>query len=290
MENAGKRIIFLDVDGTLTEPGSNIPPISAQKAIQTARERGHYVFLCTGRNYEMLKPLLLYGFDGMIASAGGYVECRGELIYDCPMTEKQKRTALEVLKRNGVFYTVECKDGSYVDEGFKLFLRENIENGRNRELLAWREQVERSLNILPMSQYNGQPVYKIVTMSAAQSQLEEPVRVLEGDFALCIQNRNQYGFINAEFVNRSFDKGRAVKRVCAYLGIPVEKSIAIGDSMNDREMLLAAGRGICMANGSEEIKKLADEVCPSVTEDGIWHAFQKHHLVSEGSCTPSEKL
>lgn len=274
-----KQIIFLDIDGTLTEAGSNVPPESALRAIHKAQKKGHFVFLCTGRNYEMLRPLLTYGFDGVIASAGGYVQCKGELIYDCPMTEQQKNTALEVLERNGIFRTVECIDGSYTDESFKLFLRKNIEKGRNRELLAWREQVEKSLNILPMSQYRGQPVYKIVTMSADESRLEEPVRVLGQEFELCIQNRNQYGFINAEFVNRRFDKGRAVKRVCTQLGIPVENSIAIGDSMNDKEMLVTAGTSICMANGSEEIKKLADEVCPSVREDGIWHAFQKHHLL-----------
>ena len=32
------------------------------------------VFLCTGRNLRMTKPLLAYGFDGFVCSAGGYVE------------------------------------------------------------------------------------------------------------------------------------------------------------------------------------------------------------------------
>lgn len=62
-----KRIIFLDIDGTLTVAGSNVPPKSALQAIQAAQDKGHQVFLCTGRNYDMLKPLLAYGFDGMAA-------------------------------------------------------------------------------------------------------------------------------------------------------------------------------------------------------------------------------
>ena len=40
-----RKIIFLDIDGTLTVPGSNEPPASALKAIRAAQENGHKVFL-----------------------------------------------------------------------------------------------------------------------------------------------------------------------------------------------------------------------------------------------------
>ncbi len=274
-----RKIIFLDIDGTLTEPGSNEPPDSAVKAVRKAREGGHYVFLCTGRNYDMLMPLLKYGFDGVVASSGGYIRCGEEVIYDCPMTEVQKQRAMAVLEKNGVYRTLECLDGSYTDEGFKDFLRNHGGNG-NSELLRWREQIEKSLNIRPMSEYKGKPVYKIVVMSRSEEQLEEPERVLADDFFFCIQEKNRQGFLNGEVVNREFDKGKGVRRVCAHLGIPVEDSIAVGDSMNDREMLEAAGLGICMENGSRDLKELADEICPSVKEDGIWKAFSAHRLIS----------
>ena len=94
-----KKIIFLDIDGTLTEPGSNVPPESAMKAVRGAQEKGHYVFLCTGRNYDMLSPLLPLGFDGMVASCGGYVRFKDQVIYDCPMTEEQKERAMTVYRR-----------------------------------------------------------------------------------------------------------------------------------------------------------------------------------------------
>ena len=275
-----RRIIFLDIDGTLTEPGSNEPPESAVRAIRQARNAGHYVFLCTGRNYGMLSPLLRYGFDGIAASSGGYIECHGKVIYDCPMTEQQKRSAMEILKEHGVFRTVECREGSYTDEGFKVFLKDHADEGSNSELLRWREQIEKSLNILPMEAYQGQPVYKIVVMSPSEEQLEEPKKLLAADFSFCIQEENQGGFINGELVNKKFDKGKAVQMVCDYLGIPVCDSIAVGDSMNDREMLAAAGLGICMENGSEGLKKLADDICPPVQKGGIREAFRKHHLIA----------
>lgn len=274
-----RKVIFLDIDGTLTEPGKNEPPKSALEAIRRARERGHYVFLCTGRNYDMLLPLLKYEFDGIVASAGGYIECQKEVIYDCPMTEQQKELAMKVLKEHGIYRTVECMDGSYTDEGFKEFLRIHAGQGNNSEMLRWREQIEASLNILPMGEYKGQPVYKIVMISQSREQLAEPERLLSADFEFCIQDGSNNGFINGEIVNRKFHKGKAVERVCRYLHMPLQDSVAIGDSMNDKEMLKTAGWGICMANGSEGLKQLADEVCPSVWEDGIYKAFQKHHYI-----------
>ena len=82
-------------------------------------------------------------------------------------------------------------------------------------------------------------------------------------------------------MNRKFDKGRAVERVCEYLQISTRNTVAVGDSMNDKEMLEAAGLAICMENGSEALKELADDICPSVQEDGIREAFLKHHLIAK---------
>ncbi len=274
------KIIFLDIDGTLTLPGQNEPPKSAIRAIKKARERGHYVFLCTGRSYGMLLPLLKYDFDGIIASAGSYVEYQNEVLVNCPVTEEKKHLAMETLKENGIFRTVECMDGSYTDEEFKdFFLRAHSHEGNNSELLRWREQIEQSLNVFPMKEYKGQPVYKIIVVCSSQAQLKKPREVLEDDFVFSISGQDEYGFINGELINKRFHKGKALRLMCGHLGIPISESIAFGDSINDKEMLEIAGLSICMENGQEQVKKIADEVCPSVLEDGIWHAFFKHKLI-----------
>ncbi len=274
-----RKLIFLDIDGTLTEPGCNKPPESALRAVYMAQKKGHKVFLCTGRNYGMLSPLLKYGFDGFIGSSGGYIVCDGQVIYDCPMTEEQKQRAMEVLRENRVFRTVECRDGSYTDEGFKEFLRQNAGEGGNSELLRWREQIESSLHIRPMAEYQGQPVYKIVIMSQSREQLLEPEQALWEDFAFCIQDTDSFGIVNGEVVNRRFDKGKGVERVCRQLNAPLGSTIAFGDSMNDLEMMETAAFSVCMGNGSDHLKQVADDVCPAVGQDGIYQAFLKHHLI-----------
>ena len=273
-----RKLIFLDIDGTLTEPGSNVPPESAVRAVREAREKGHYVLLCTGRNYDMLSPLLAFGFDGVVASCGGYVRFRDQVIYDCPMTAEQRDRAMKVMEANGVFRTIECLDGSYTDEGLKEFLESHASEGANSEFLRWRRQVEEALNIRPMREYGGQPVYKMVLMADRRERLEEPERVMGQEFELCLQEPDQYGYVNGELVNRKFDKGKGIKRVCEYLGISLENTVGFGDSANDEAMLRTVGLSVCMANGSEEMKKLADDVCPPVAEDGLYQGFVKHGL------------
>lgn len=270
-----KKIIFLDIDGTLTVLGSNTPPESALRAIRSAREQGHLVFLCTGRNYDMLKPLLSYGFDGVVASAGGYIRCGEQVIYDCPMTQSQQQLVLSTLEENGIFRTVECLDGSFTDDGFKEFLKGHAGENGNSELLRWRKQVEEELNIRSMEEYAGQPVYKVVVMSPDLGRLKKAEKKLGQEFLFCIQDEEIHGIVNGELINRKFNKGKAVERVCEYLQIPVEGSIAFGDSMNDKEMMEMAGHSVCMENGSEILKKLADEICPRVEQDGLFQAFSR---------------
>ena len=93
------KLIFLDIDGTLVRAGENTPPDSALKAIRAAQAKGNKVFLCTGRNPDMLKPLLKFGFDGYVGAAGGYVVVDDEVIYDQPMTKEDTELALELLHK-----------------------------------------------------------------------------------------------------------------------------------------------------------------------------------------------
>lgn len=54
-----KKLIFLDIDGTLTTPGSNEPPESALEAIRAAQAQGHKVFLCSGMRASVSSGVLI---------------------------------------------------------------------------------------------------------------------------------------------------------------------------------------------------------------------------------------
>ena len=252
-----KKLIFLDIDGTLTVAGSNEPPASALIAIKKTQALGNMVFLCTGRNYAMLSPLLKFGFDGMVATAGGYLTVGDEVIYDKPMTPEQTKTALETLHAGGVFCTIEAKDATYGDEeDLGSFLSGQGEG--NSEIERWRKALSSSLNIRPMSEYDGRPVYKVVIMCLEDSQLDRARAALEDQFQFVIQEVSAHSCLNGELINRDFDKGRGILRICEKLGVPVEDTFGFGDSA---------------------LKKISDYVCPSVENDGLAEAFRHFGLV-----------
>lgn len=272
------KLLFLDIDGTLTEPGRNEPPESALDAIRKAQSNGHKVFLCTGRNLAMLKPLLRYGFDGYVASAGGYVCCGDKVIYDHPIEQNLFISAMKCFEKNHVFRTVECLDHTYGDNGLEDLLS-GADKFANSELLRFRRQLSESLDIRPMSEYDGSPAYKIVFMCTDKHQLEEPEKLLSPYFNFCVQSLEAQLCLNGEIIGKDFDKGFGIRKVCEFFGKTAESAIGFGDSMNDKEMFEAVGLSVCMENGHPEMKKLADIISPAVNDDGLYKTFVKLNLI-----------
>ena len=278
------KLIFLDIDGTLTIPGENTPPQSAVDAIAKARAKGNKVFLCTGRNPDMLKPLLRYQFDGFISCAGGYIavgEKYDDVIYNHPMTDEQRDIALKTLHDNGVFCTIEAEKGSWGDENLGEFLSGQSEG--NSEIERWRKALSSNLGIKPMSQYDGSPIYKVVIMCLKMEQLDEAKKALGDNFNFVMQEVKVGGSssscINGEIMDKAFNKGLGVKMIAEKFNTDLKDTIGFGDSMNDLEMIQTVGFSVCMANGSERLQKLSDMVCASVSEDGLAKAFADLQLI-----------
>ena len=272
-----RKLIFLDIDGTLTPAGSNTPPESAMRAVRKAQSLGHRVFLCTGRNPAMLAPVLALGFDGAVAGAGGYVFTNDEVLFDCPMKKEDFETGMRLLRENGVFRTIEAKDATWGDEDLGDFLAQAGDG--NSELVRWRKALAEQLNIRPMSEYDGSPIYKIVIMCKEMKQLEPAKEALGKDYNFVVQDLAARGCLNGELINRQFDKGRGVRIVAEHYGTDLADTIGFGDSMNDLEMIETVGYSVCMANGSPALQAKSDLVCPAVEEDGLAAAFEQLGLL-----------
>ncbi|MGX8706526.1 MAG: HAD family hydrolase [bacterium] len=272
-----RKLLFLDIDGTLTPAGTNIPPESAMKAIRAAQAAGHMVFLCTGRNPDMLAPVLKLGFDGAVACGGGRVFAGERVLYDCPMPDADRVTALKLLKDNGVFRTIEAVDATFGDEDLGDFLAQAGEG--NSELVRWRKALAEQLNIRPMGQYDDRPIYKVVFMCTQMSQLDDARAALSDRYNFVLQDVAAHNCLNGEIVNKAFDKGKGVRIVAETFGFDIADTIGFGDSMNDLEMIETVGTSVCMDNGSPTLKAISDIVCPAVENDGLAWAFEKLGLV-----------
>ena len=85
-----------------------------------------------------------------------------------------------------------------------------------------------------------------------------------------------------EFANINVSKAYALKRYCIKKNINLDEVWAFGDTTNDNDMLIASGKGICMANGSDDTKKISDDITEKeCSEDGFAHYINKHLMEEE---------
>lgn len=272
-----RKLIFLDVDGTLTPPGGQEPPESAVRAIKRAQELGHKVFLCSGRNYGMMRPLYKYGFDGGIASCGGFVFAGDDVLYDNPMPENLKDRLIALFKENGVSIELEAKDDSYVDDIAKQHLKKNP--GINSHVLRMIKAVWIELEPHPMEEYDGRPVYKSVFVYENDDQLNTAKAELGEELMFILHDFSEPGCKFGEVISRTIDKGSAVRLVAEKLGYDIADTVGFGDSMLDIEMIEAVGTSVCMDSGSPKLKDMSDLVCPGVEDDGIEWAFRELRII-----------
>ena len=77
----------------------------------------------------------------------------------------------------------------------------------------------------------------------------------------------KYGWLVLEINQKAANKGTSLEDIAAYYNIPLSNTIAFGDGMNDREMLLTAGRGVAMKNAIGTVKSYADDVTDFTNDD-----------------------
>src|SRR6185312_12014127 len=119
------RAVFLDVDGTYADYG--VVPEAHAAAVRAARAAGHKVLISTGRPMAMLPESILgAGFDGVVASAGAYVQLDGEVLVDKPFPADLAARALAALDAHNAVYILEAPDAVYVPAAAEARLRAHV--------------------------------------------------------------------------------------------------------------------------------------------------------------------
>lgn len=117
---------------------------------------------------------------------------------------------------------------------------------------------------------NPLPVYSISLVTYDERKIAAVEKKLEEGGVLSLTVSGPH---NAEIMDRQGNKGDAVAHLCSLLGITLEETAAIGDSMNDYEMIKRAGFGIAMENAMEEVKAVSQYVTKKQMENGVASAI-----------------
>jgi Cof subfamily protein (haloacid dehalogenase superfamily) len=79
-----------------------------------------------------------------------------------------------------------------------------------------------------------------------------------------------------EFASPDVTKAAGLQFVAEHLGFTRERTVAFGDGENDIELVEWAGYGVAVDNAHEQVKEVADFVCPSVDEEGVARVLEAY--------------
>ncbi|HEM5424270.1 TPA: Cof-type HAD-IIB family hydrolase [Streptococcus suis] len=279
-----RKIIFLDVDGTLVDYHNRIPE-SAIRAIRQARENGHLVYVCTGRSRAEMQPELWeIGLDGMIGGNGSYVEHQGQVIMHQLLSEDDSRAIVEWLHERGLEFYLESNNGLFASENFRERARETLRiysmnKGKTAEEVADQEVEDVIHGLIFDGQLYRNDLNKVsFVLDSYQDHLDS-----KQAFPQLVANtwggRGETALFGDLGV-KDIDKAHAINVLLEHLGAEKEDTIAFGDAKIDIPMLEYCAVGVAMGNGGAEILAMADMVTDDVEHDGLYNAFEKLGLLS----------
>ena len=261
-------IAFLDLDNTFwTEHGV---PDSALEAIRRAQANGHLVFSNTGRARAGTRDLAPYGLDGRCYAAGAEAFLGAEKIVDEPLGIEASKRLLGLLDVGQGILIAEGGDRCFIrvyDQPMFHQLYEALARVDD-PFIDWPDVAE-------MTDADHAQVYKYSLWIAGGVPAEVKASVPEGYRETTMGDAT-------EFTQRRHTKATALDSVRSILeartGITY-RTAAFGDSGNDIPMLRAADDSVCMGNGTDAAKAVADHVTSAITEDGLLRGFEHLGLI-----------
>lgn len=278
-----RKIIFLDVDGTLVNY-DNILPESAKKAVQEARKMGHLVYVCTGRSKtEMPAFIWDVGFDGMIGGNGSYVEHDNQVIMHQLIPLDVEKRVVDWLHERGLEFYLESNNGLFASKNFKEAARPVIRlyakgKGAPEEVIETMEAEDALHGLVYGGELYRDDLNKISFILNSLEDYEaskEAFPELKAGTWGGIGERALFGDLGVKDIT----KAHAIDVLLGHIGADKEDTIAFGDAKVGIPMLEYCQVGVAMGNGGPEILAMADMVTDDVDQGGLYNAFKKLHLI-----------
>lgn len=279
-----KYFIFTDIDGTLFDHDTHSIPESALNAMIQAKENGHKIFLSSGRSYsdidEIFKTLPI---DGMVLGCGGQIIINNTQISTTTMPKEVVFELINFLKSNDIGFSLECVNNIYIYgyayemyRGWLKYMNNYIPftDDELDEVLAKRNTYK--LDKIKEEDYSN--VLKLSFFAKEKEVVEEYLKTMPDCLFAYFDNMDPI-IHSGEFYMKEVNKASGMDKVLEYYNHPLEYTIALGDSLNDKEMIEHASIGIAMENGQQALKDIADFVTKKVNEDGFEFALKKYNLI-----------
>ncbi|EJY02583.1 Cof-like hydrolase [Enterococcus faecium ERV161] len=257
-----KKLIAIDLDGTTLNQDSMITS-KTKETLKKAINAGHHVSIATGRPFRMSHQFYqqLELTTPMVNFNGALVHIPNQHWDGERETLINREIAFEILSQkkqlNLDFIAAENRDTFFIDS-FDFFDEKIFASSRpgEKNLLSPKNLTTNPTSLLVRTDKRFAGAVSAELTRQFGSYVD--VRTWGGPTAIL------------EIVSKGIQKAKGVQEIANYLSIDQKDVIAFGDEHNDLELLDYAGWGVAMANGTDQLKGIANDVTPlSNQEDGL---------------------
>jgi Cof subfamily protein (haloacid dehalogenase superfamily) len=271
------RLIGIDVDGTLLDSRGHLPEAN-RDAIRDAVAAGIHVALVTGRSYPFARPVAtpLPPAVTLIVSSGAVERSMDGAVLARRLLDR--RVAEGILAATHPYRDHAALIFDRDDANQIVFETMNWEHPGRRHY--WLRNQHLIGQVIPLEQALVEDPIEVMFNGAAVAMrsLTESLRRDARDFAVSLTEYVHRDFSLVDITAPDATKGRALAWRAAQLGLDRDEVMAVGDNLNDLEMLEYAGTPVVMANAVDGMKRPGWLVTGHQDESGLAQAIRRFAL------------
>lgn len=288
------KLVAIDLDGTLLNSFGEVSE-KTRKALKQIKNNGVEVVLASGRPISSTESLALeLGVDNYLISGNGaavYDIKKQKIVYDRFLTKKQVIEIADICEQNSFFYNVYTEDeviANSLNYNVLFYHKENV-----KKIEEKRTHINVVQNIREYIEQSGKERFLKITVCDESkfifSSIMRILKAVEGIDVLDVEYMSRkkikdgtedvdIQYFYTEITNHNVNKWNSIEYLLNKLKIKKEEVMAIGDNVNDKEMIVNSGLGVVMGNSNPKMKEIADVVVADNNSDGVYEAIKKYIL------------
>lgn len=260
------KLIATDVDGTLVKDSSREVYDEMIEVIRSLRDEGIHFVIASGRQYGSIRKMFEHTERKLcyIAENGAHIIVNGENFSVTKMNRdyvEEIMADLRGLYSEGCHVVASTANGCYLESKDEAFIHLISEEYRNDVTLT-EDILKADADIIKLAVYK-QGTIRSIGESFLIPKWQDKVKV------------TMAGEEWVDFMDKSVDKGNALKKIQEYFHISREETMVFGDNNNDLGMILSAEESYAVENAVGELKAKAKHICPDYTKKGVCQVLRQ---------------
>lgn len=260
------HMVALDVDGTIVRYDNSLSEAVADR-ISRVRDSDAHVVVATGRSLHATLPVCQ-----RLGLTDGYaVTSNGAVIIDVSTGRVLDVVTFDA-SSTVTFFVDEIPDAVLAVEELGVGYRVTGEFPAG--------ELSGKITVVPHDELLDGPVTRLVVRWPNGDR--ERLRALAAEAGLKGVDYAIGYTAWLDVMPSGVSKASALEQIRFRLDVPWSSTLAVGDGTNDLEMLRWAAHGVAMGQASDDVQAAADEVVPTVEEDGLAHVLERYFPSAAG--------